>query len=579
MIYREMTRTLRAAAALAAGLLLGACGDSSLLSPDTGAEIIIRSAGDGQTVGAADKIVFALAGGRGADRLAVTVASADGTTIDRTTIDDPQPDSSHSIDLASVAPRPGEYRARFVLTSDGATVAEKALVFFVRADGARLNGIESRPSIIACGAPVELSVVLAAGQDGDPFLRWTENNRTFASGLASAGGARARWTAPGEPGVYTIRVEMFPVAPATGAAFPFVSSVRTSTELYVTAPRRTRSLGPASSYWMLYELDGSLRDAVRDAVEAEPVGAIEAAAVGDAVGYRLAAPAGIRISRSVVPEAPAAGFTLSLGLALSAVEPGAVILESGSGRNLLRIALGPDGSPFLLLRSDTGEETLQSGAPALRAGDRHHLDLTFARSAVGMAAMWFLDGEPGAVTGVEDEGRLAAAGAGGTLIGGPNGMAGLIDELGVYCRDSEGRAGPDPAVYLRAMTLRHSDALLFADGFDGAKLDEGYRTEGDVSVALGKLVLRGPSSVELALNRPRSGGIVLEVVTDREIAVGWEGSTLRLSAGAPLAAQERIRVRISPQEGGAAGAGGYRLALANASDGPLSIESLLAYAE
>ena len=130
--------------------------------------------------------------------------------------------------------------------------------------------------------------------------------------------------------------------------------------------------------------------------------------------------------------------------------------------------------------------------------------------------------------------------------------------MGVYHRDAQGRPGPDPGVYQRAMTLRHGQALLLADGFDGSRLDAGYEADGEVSVVLGRLVLGPASSVEVALPRlpgPGSGGIVLETVTDRELAVGWEGATLRLSAGAALAVEERVRVRIRPREGDAAGTG------------------------
>jgi hypothetical protein len=378
--------------------------------------------------------------------------------------------------------------------------------------------------------------------------------------------------------VYTIAVELFPVAPAEGAAFPYMSSLRTSTELYVSAARRVPSLGPASSYWMLYDFDGSLRDAAPGGIDAEPLGAVEAAAAADTPGYRIADASGIRIARSAVPEGPLEGFTLSLGLTLSEAAPGARILTSQSGGRLLILELGPDGAPLARLSSETGEETLASGVAALRAGDRHHIDLTFVRVDTRLAAMWFLDGEPGAVTPVLDEGRLPA-GPGQTLLGGPQGIAGLIDELGVYYRDAEGRSGPDPGVYNRAMTLRYGDALLLADGFDGAWLGQGYQTEGEASVDLGRLVLEGGSRVGIPLQGPRSGDLMLEVVADRELELGWEGATLKLSAGAPRAAERSARFRVPPRTGEAA-AGGYRLALVNDSaDRTLSVASLLAYTE
>ncbi len=572
MIYREMARTLPAVACLAGGLLLGACGGSSLLSQDPEAEITIRSAVDGQTLSASDAIVLSAAGGAGPqpDRLAVSISSADGAAAGDAAIDDLQRGVDLRVSLSPFDLRPGEYRAHFTLQSGGAAVAEKSLAFFVGPAAARMNGIESRPPIICTGAQVELSVDLAAVQGIDPFLRWTENRRTFASGLASSGGARVSWQAPREPGVYTIRVEMFPVAPAGGADFPFTSSLRATTELYVSAPARVQSLGPAESYWMLYDLDGSLGDSTRDSLEAAPVGVVEPVAGADVFGYRLAAPSGIRIARSLVPEEPLPGFTVSIGLALSEVVPGARILTSAGDPPLLSIMVGQDGSPTAILSCAAGESVLPSGLAPLHAGDRHHLDLSFVGAEGRWFAMWFVDGEPGAVAALGDGPWLAASGRGETLIGGPGGITGVVDELGVF------RAGPDPEVFSRAMSLRYGDSLLLADGFDGSRLDSRYQADGQVSVSLGRLVLAPGSSVELELAGPAEGEIVLEAASDRALEVGWRGRTLNLTAGAPRAAEERTRVRIRPQDGGA---GGYRLALANRTDGPLAVASLLAYVD
>jgi len=577
-----MRRTLRAAAGLAAGIALGACGSSSLLSPDPDPEITI-SVVDGQIVPATEPIVFAVAGGHSAepDRVTVRISSTDGVTVGETTIDGPQLNSDLSIDLASLAGRPGQYRARFVLLSGNTVLDDKSLVFFVGPGGMRMNGIESRPSLIFAGASVELSVELAAVEGLDPFLRWTQNGKSFAGGLASMGNARVTWPAPREPGVYTIGVELFPVAPVENLGFSFPSSVRTSTELYVSASRQSRSLGPPSSYWMLYDLDGSLKDSTRDAVEAEAVGTIEPAAAGDNLGYRLVPPSGVRIGRSIVPETEAAlqGFTVSVDLTLSEVRPGARILASGKDQRLLSITLSADGAPMALLRSGKEETALRSGLAPLTAGDRHHVDLTFARADEGIVAMWFLDGEPGAVTVLGQDPPLPPAGAGETLIGGPGGITGIVDEFGVFYRDADRRPAPDPDVYFRAMALRHGDALLLADGFDGAYLSASYHVEGKAGVVLGKLVLSPGSSVDLALRKPASGEIVLETVADREMVVSWQGRTLRLTPGKSKGAEERIRVRIRPQAGEPAGLGDYRLALVNDGEGPLAVASLLAYVD
>ncbi len=583
IIFLEMRRTLRAAVGLAAGVLLGACGSSSFLNPDVEPEISIKSASNGQTVAADQPIVFAVTGGHSPepDRVVVSIASADGTGASETAIDAPDLNRDLSVDLGSLAGHAGQYRARFSLISGGTVIQEKSLVFFIGLAGTSINGIESRPSLIYTGSSVELSVELAAAEGSDPFLRWTENGKPFGGGLASKGGARVSWKAPQDPGVYSIGVELFPVAPAEGLGFRYSSSIRTSTELYVSPLKQGRSLGPAASYWMLYDLDGSLADAARGGVDAEAVGTVEPAASGDNLGYSLVAPSGLRIGRSIIPDAgpQLQGLTVSIGLTLAETRPGARVLVSGAGQRTITVSIASDGSPLALFHSESRDLTAHSGLAPLLSGERHEIDLTLMRTAAGIAAIWFLDGEPGSVTQLGKDAQLPAAGTGETSIGGPGGISGVVDELGVFYRDADGRPGPDPDVYLRAMSLRHGDALLVADGFDGGQLKTTWHVEGTASVDLGKLLLAPGSSLEIGLQKPAGGEIVLETVADRPLAAVWQGRTLRLTAAGSQAAEERTRLQLRLPDGETGAPGDYRFVLVNGGDGPLSVASLLAYVD
>jgi hypothetical protein len=568
-------------AGLVTAILLNACGGAAFLSPEPEPQVILRSAANGQTVVATDPIVFAVAGAGAVqpERVTVEVLTAEGAVAGVTSIDHPAADTDLSLDLSFLAGQPGQYQARFTLRSADAVLDEKSLVFFVAPGVTRVNGIESRPSIIYAGATVDLSVELASTVGSDPFLRWTANGRPFAAGLASQGGSSVTWTAPRDPGVYTIGVEVFPVAPSEGSGFAYPSSVRTNTELYVTESRRGGGLGPAASYWMLYGLDGTLRDATRTTVEAEAVGTIEPAASGENVGYRIMPPWGLRIPRSIVPpDGARAGFTVSIGLTPTEVRPGARILYSGRGPRTLSIVVGADRSPEARLKSESGEITLPSGLAALAGGDSSQIDLTFVPNGTGGVFMWFLDGEPGAVN-VLDSAPVFPGPDGETLVGGPGGLPAIVDELGVYARGADGKPGPDPGIFARAMRSIHGDALLLADGFDGTRLDSAYKVVGDAVVSLGRLVLAPGASIEVALPRPNGSEIVLETVADRQLLAGWQGRTLRLAAGPALRAEERTRVRIVPRENDTSEAGGYRLAVYNGGDGPLSVASLLGYVD
>ena len=216
----------------------------------------------------------------------------------------------------------GQYQLEIVVLSRGEQIRKRVSSLFIARDSYAISGIKSFPPVITTGSTVLLKAELAVPDGSDPYLRWTWKGKLIARGLRSGGAAQALWSAPAEEGVYSIHLELFPGAPATGADFTFSSSLIQSTDLYVTAGTHLArgDLSPEKSYWSLLHLQGNLADAGAGAKpgksDASPIGSPQVVQVADGFGYRLDGRSGIAIPWLILPvEAGAlAPFTITMGI-------------------------------------------------------------------------------------------------------------------------------------------------------------------------------------------------------------------------------------------------------------------------
>ncbi len=113
-----------------------------------------------------------------------------------------------------------------------------------------------------------------------------------------------------------------------------------------------------------------------------------------------------------------------------------------------------------------------------------------------------------------------------SLIGAPDrngtsdGFSGILDEFGVYFRDSSLRPATDNAIFETVMATKYGTALVYAKGFEGLYLPDGVETTGPVAVKSGDLVL-GPGG---AITFPRflfdREDLLVEVALDRSAPAG-----------------------------------------------------------
>ena len=485
-------------------LVLASCGDQSLfMSPKTGAaDLQIVSASDGQIYAGGKTVPLMIsAQDSSASRdveIDVTLSSASGESLyhnrGAATLNEQSPISLP----ASLAA--GQYRLDLVLYSGGEVVQKKSVAIFVAPDGWKIDGIRSFPPVITSSSTVMLKAELEIPQDANPYLRWTWKGKVIQKGTLSAGLGQVLWDVPGEGGVYTITLELFPSAPAAGTDFAFTSSVSLSTDIIVSGQARTRGrLGPAADFLSLLRLQGSLADSGAGAKKlgktaAAAVGSPELVSLENVFGYRLDGSNGIRIPWLALPSdgGTLRPFTISLGVSFDDLAGAGSVVTAAArdGGFSLVIAVNPQTlAPEARITSAGAPPIVVSwGGPPLSPKERVLLSFSAAPQPAGLSTQWFLDGTQvssllvrASVVGVRQEGSIT--------IGGEHGFSGLVDEFGVYATDPAGRPATDPALYSRAQAALYGSRLVFADGFDGIALYNGFAVEGGGQLAAGSVDL------------------------------------------------------------------------------------------
>ncbi len=535
-------RRIHGLAAVLLLLLASSCSDMSVFGPQEAvpASIEVRSLQDGGLLRQGASVSYVVHGQRQAGEDLVLEASlldAAGAEAWSGTQASPQLEEELKLKLPGLPA--GLYQLKLVLTRGSGAAVDKELSFFYVTGDFAIEGISSYPPTILPESRILLRADLRYPAGSDPYVRWTQDGQLLGGGRVSEGFHQVGWQAPKAEGVYPVQVELFPASPQAGRDFRFTSSLLATAKLYVTASAAATSeeLGPVESYYLLFHFDGSLRDA------ASPEGA-EASAFGAASvsksGLRLAENAGARYPRLLLPTADgqAVPCTLTLRLELEQEAAGRELVSTETSDQAFRLKLALDGEsrPWAELLLPTGAPVrLASGMPALQAGRPYRLDLSLLPAARSLTATWFLDGLQTSVTTIKAEGASIQA-QGTSLIGGPNGIRGVISELGVYYLDEGKRPSVDPGIYRWVMERKLGRRLILAEGFEGSRLPEGFQAAPAASARLagGSLLLDAEAVLTLPffdLNSASSGKTALEVVFAAPLPAGTSASLTWESGG------------------------------------------------
>lgn len=409
----------------------------------------------------------------------------------------------------------GFYQLRTTYRDGEEVVTTSTVPFFVSGEPYRIAGLTSYPASSYPEADGLISVALDIPQGSDPYLVWVINGETVASGLLSQTTETIAVLAPGAQGIFPVRVDLYPSMPEGFDAEDVPAPASYSAELVVSnAPAPARfDLEPAGSYFALYHFRGTLRDdgaRVRwfpDAdFAASPVGVPRLAAEGDVFGYRVDAASGFQMAGSVWPVREGSLTPVSISVR-AMMEPPPVtarlLTVDHTAGTLLSLEVEPDGT----VTAGLLDQLVRTELPVVSFDRATTTTLTITPGTESWDARFFADGGlvwEGSVTPPDLSSVLRAdhsAGpdgwgmlAGVTTIGSSGegsvpGVSGIIDEVGVYFRDSSNEPAANEELYLDNVAARFGEQLVLVAAFAGEELPDGATVSGASDLAEGALVL------------------------------------------------------------------------------------------
>lgn len=535
---------------LLAGLLLVSCSDVAMFSPSVKESVGVNvlSLSDGDSIGGDQPIDFIIQTQQQSSEpelLEITLNAVTEQGVEQsvwnTSISSPLTDEELELLLPEL--ETGQYTIVFtVVDEEGAQEQERINFFYINGEYA-IRGISSFPPTTTAGHETVLEADLLYPEQANPYIRWSQDDVVLAKGSLADGLQKITWSAPGEQGVYSIQVEMFPVPPPLGGDYSFSSSVELTAKLFVSAQNLLTDdeLVPEDSYYALFHLNGSLRNSgllgtETAQEEAQAIGQIRWNNEKGIMGLQTGSGSGLRYPLNVLPmlEGQLSPCTVTFKL---------IPTEENANQNLMvieqneefRFRIFFDSAGQLVATIGIQDELLNlpSGISGLDTGKYHRIDLSLVPLQDELQALWFLDGKQTAsIVEVPLPGDLSQEGQ--TLISGINGYTGTITEMGVYYRDPLNGLSVDPGIYRKAMQQQYGRRLVLAEGFEGLHLPdpESWKLNPENAAATlrsGRLVLPVGSRLTLPFFELGTEGtaFVVEffgtIPPGSTVALKWEG--------------------------------------------------------
>jgi hypothetical protein len=505
---------------LFAVLLLGSCSDVAMFSPSVkesvGVNVLSLSEGDfiegGQSI---DFIIQTKQQSAEPELLEIDLNTVTAQGVEQsvwnTSISSPLTDEELELLLPEL--ETGQYTIVFtVVDAEGAREEERIDFFYVNGEYA-IRGISSFPPTTTAGHETVLEADLLYPDQANPYIRWSQEEVVLAKGSLADGLRKITWSAPDAQGVYSIRVEMFPVPPPLGDDYSFSSSVELTAKLFVSAESLLTEdeLVPEDSYYALFHLNGSLRNSGMLGTEsaeeeAQSFGQIRWNNESGIMGLQTGSGSGLRCPLNILPilegELSPCTITFKLLPAGENANQNLMVIDQNE-RFRFRIFFDADGQLVATIGPQDELLYLPSGIGGLDSGQFHRIDLSLVPLEDQLQALWFLDGKQTASI-VEAPLPRDLSQEGQTTISGIDGFTGTITEMGVYYRDILDRPSVDPGIYQSRMEQEYGGRLVLAEGFEGLYVpdpEENWTvdTNGAANLQGGRLILPAASRLTTRL--------------------------------------------------------------------------------
>ncbi|MFP4179263.1 MAG: hypothetical protein ACLFSA_04345 [Spirochaetaceae bacterium] len=457
-------------------------------SEDLFVETSVRSGGILSPDEEIDLTLVSQEGGPAPQRMEVEVFKSDGTPVESFVLDEPLAEAF----LPSVSLQDQEEGLYFLhiglYGADDELMHEQELPLFLSESNPVIERLETFPpsALHPNGGGVVIPRVTMA-ENG--WARWLVDGEELEAGPLSRYADGFVWNAPAEEGVYSIVLEVYPFPPPEEMedGYDFSAPVSGQVQFYVreNAPPSPQELQMEKSYLHLLHFRGSLEDEGTASAPFRFIGDPSTGADGGLYGYALSPGEGIEGSTPLLPPGGEGIDPFSLSLVMKIDRPDMGNEASAESTDIVSV-ITEEGDTFMNLSiRDNGAPSLDVSGMQRRITasdiDVYRLEeLTVsvipygegaASSSGGLergeaAVKWYADGEMVHSFVVEYRAVEPPADA-VTIIGGERGFTGVIDELGVFYRDSEGNPSGDEDVFRRnALRMLGEDELYFAEGYE-----------------------------------------------------------------------------------------------------------------
>ncbi|RKX75738.1 MAG: hypothetical protein DRP87_13835 [Spirochaetes bacterium] len=515
--------------------LIFSCGQAGLLVQDQSQEdaVNIKTLNEGSIVTKNSQIPLSIENFDSTlspDRLEIKLLSSEGEELGTETIEgeDLKNDSLPSITLPQL--ETDLYILRFTLYKDNEIITEKEVKIFYTNEIFNVLGITSYPPVITSNTKAVLYAHLDIPEESSSYLRWSMGKELIAEGYVSDGFDKILWNAPAEEGVYSIKVELFPVGPEEDITFNFSSPRMLTTKIFVTKKESysKNEFSPDNEYYSVFHFRGDVEDTgMRKKTGAtELVGNPELTVRGNLFGYYLNGTNGFHIPSIILPEKEGAlgPFSLMMRLQIDGIQKNRSFFNVTSADNNFTFSLRTDQQGLPMVRITQEAQNIESycaeypdRVEELFNGDTHTLTLSVVPEEKTIQFLWFVDG---LMVGSEEKPYAPKTFPqnGYSLIGGEEGFIGIIDEFGIYYRDVRKRSATRSDIYLQAMKARYGRELIYAEGFDGMYMPEDVLLTGEAEIGLGKIILNSKGAITLPTFRIGYEKLSFEIQFLREAA-------------------------------------------------------------
>ncbi len=403
----------------------------------------------------------------------------------------------------------GLYEIRYAARDAAeAVLSEHSVQFFLVDEEIRIAGLSVYPPVFYPSGSGILVAAVDCPEGVDPFLRWSMGSTLLAEGLYSAGYGEIVWNTPKKEGVYTILVELFPMAPGDFGSFAFTSSISLEADLFVSSKQKLtkNEFIPADEYYSLFHFCGETNDSGYRTPQGtvSSFGSPRLSVEGDLFGYLIGAGSGFLVSEPILPSAPDTGVLLPFTLQIRMADMGA----AGSG-TLFTVASPSDDPFFLLTAADGtgftaklrwGTEEITSQMTDPLSGSV--LSLSVVPDADSVSFLWYADGTILLSEDVPVSVPVVAPFSGSSRIGGDGEKTWLLDEFGIYARKTETGTSQHTDLFRNEMIGEYGTRLIIAEGFDGGIVPESVTLSETCVVGGGFLSIPETGSLSVSLSLP-----------------------------------------------------------------------------